>query len=192
MAKITLKNMIVEYSKIFDAEGQVGDVDRGKADSDKKWLRDLSKNPEAKINIYFPDEETKQKLLDAGFTNEVTNPKTGETSTRIKKGNEEFGIGEYIQVKRKINDKREFFNKKTGQEEILDFGGFPRVLVIQKDDNGKITEKEEYNYGELGAPMNGSTADIILDLYNGNPRLEAVGFTEVLEYTGGGNDEAPF
>lgn len=185
MAKVRLENMIVEYTKIFDAEGKVGDIDRGKADSPQKWLRELAKNPVATINAYFPTEEEKNKLLEMGFKNEVTNPKTGETSERIKKGNEEYGIGEYITIKRPLNNVREFFNQKTGQLEEVDFGGYPRVSVITKGEDGRVLTKEDYNLEELGAPCNGSVADVIIDLYNGNPRLEAVGFTEVIEYVQG-------
>jgi hypothetical protein len=185
-------NFVVEYPKIFDREGQYGDVDRGDAKSKQKWLRELAKNPEVKIRCYFTSEEDMQDLLqDDNFQNEVLNPQTGQTVTRIKDGNEEYGIGKYIDLKNKLTDIREFPDSKTGEIIEKDYGGVPEVVVMKVDDEGKKSFVK-YDYDELGAPSNGSEARIRF-----HPRFMRpmkIGFTKLIEYMpeGGERDSDGF
>lgn len=179
MAKKTY-TMVLEYAKIFDQEGKPGDLDRGNAQSKQKWLRELAKNPVASVNAYFTSEADMEDLLaDPNFDNEVTNPQTGAKSERIKDGNSEFGIGKYIQLKRKMDDKVEFVDKKTGDLKEIDKGGAPSVKIL--DEAGE--KFVEYDYDELGPIANGSTSKVRFEVYGkGATRLEAFGVTELVEF----------
>src|SRR6056297_119571 len=140
-------DMILEYAKVFDAEGKPGDLDKGDANSDQKWLRELFKNPEAKVNAYFTSEDQIEALSEyPGFERMVTNPKTGQEIDRIKDGTEEYGIGKYIQLKRKMEDKREFRDKKGNIQE-MDKGGLPGVKIMV---NGDFVEYDYEQYAPIG------------------------------------------
>lgn len=177
---------VVEYTKIFDKEGKPGDLDRGDAKSREPWLRALAKNPEVKLRAYFTSEEDLQDLLqDSNFQNEVTNPKTGATSTRVKQGNPDLGIGKYLDLKNKLSDVREFIDNKTGDLVEKDYGGVPEVVVMVTSEEGKKTFVP-YNYEELGAPANGSEARIRF-----HPRYlrpEKIGFTNLIQWVEGGGE----
>lgn len=184
MPKLTLKNMILQYAKVFDKQGQVGDIDRGDEKSSKKWLRELAKQPISVVDCYFPDDETMNILLEHdNFNNEVRNPQTGETSTRIKKGVEGVGNGHYIKLKRKTGEVLEYFDKKKGKEVSVELESFVRVSKIERDEAGTIIHKEEYDYDQEGPIGNGTVADIFFDVYGeGATRLEAIGITKLEKF----------
>lgn len=177
-------DMVLEYAKVFDAEDQPGDLDRGKADSDKKWLRELSKNPEAKVNAYFTSEEQIDFLKGYdGFDEIVKNPQTGEETSRIKEGNEEFGIGKYIVLKRKLNDIREYRNKQ-GEIKEMDKGGAPSVKILEAD------AFVDYDYSEYGPVGNGTESKVRFEPKY--MRLEALGITDLVEFSDEPYDEDDF
>ena len=166
-------DMVLEYAKVLDVEGQVGDLDRGDANSDQKWLRELFKNPEAKVNAYFTSEDQIEALSEyPGFERMVTNPKTGEEIDRIKDGDEEYGIGKYIQLKRKMDDKREF-RDKNGNIQEMDKGGLPGVKIMV--DN----EFVEYDYEQYGPIGNGTESKVRFEPRY--MRLDALGITNLVE-----------
>jgi len=155
--------------------GKPSDLDRGDAKSDQKWLRELAKNPEAKVNCYFTSEEQIAYLMEyEGFEPMVTNPKTGEEMSRIKDGNEDFGIGKYIQLKRKLNDIREYRDKK-GEIKEMDKGGVPGVKVFKDD------AVVDYDYEELGPIGNGTESKVRFEPRY--MRLEALGITNLVEFS---------
>lgn len=159
--------------------GKPGDIDRGNPKADQKWLRELAKNPEAKMNAYFTSEEQIDFLCEFdGFDRITTNPQTGEQVDRIKEGNEEYGIGKYIQLKRKLNDIREFKNKQ-GQIEEMDKGGAPvvKILDVLEDETEAYVE---YDYDTLGAPSNGTEAKVRFEPRY--MRIDAVAITNLIEY----------
>lgn len=179
-------DMILEYPRVFDVEGKPGDLDRGDPKAQAKWLRELAKNPEAKVNAYFESEEQITFLEDfEGFDRFTTNPQTGDKVDRIKEGNEEFGIGKYIQLKRKLEDLKEFADK-SGQIKELDKGGAPSVKILTPEGNKFV----EYSYEELGAPANGTKAKVRFEPKY--MRLEALGITELIEYTDEEHEEDDF
>jgi len=183
-------DVVVEYTKVFDQEGKPADIDRGDAQSNQKWLRELAKNPETKINIYFKTEEDLQKLMDSEtFQNETTNPQTGATGTRVKEGNSELGIGKYLQLKRKLSDLKEYKDRKTGEIKEFEAGGLLSVTMgVMKE--GKLVFVP-YDYDKMGAPASGSEAKIRFD--DRYLRPMNLGFTSVIEYTEeGGNDGVDF
>ena len=187
---ITL-DMVLEYAKIFDQEGKPGDIDSGNPKADQKWLRELAKNPEAKVNAYFTSEE-QIKFLEQfpGFENEYSyvNKDTGEKidTTRIKDGNPDFGIGKYIQLKRKMNDIREFKNKQ-GQIEEMDKGGVPTVKILSVLEDGESEAYVDYDYDTLGAPSNGTEAKVRFEPRY--MRLDAVAITNLIEYIEGDQED---
>ena len=191
--------MVLEYPKIFDLssvvdgegktlEGKPGDLDRGDANSSLTWLRALSKNPVAVVNAYFTSEVDLQDLMECeDFENKVTNPKTGEESNRIKDGDEELGIGKYIQLKRKFNDIIEYKDRKTGEFKEIDKGGAPSVKIL--DTSVEPPVFKEYDYQELGSPSNGTVSKVRFEAYKGNLRLEAFGITELVEFVDNTSDD---
>lgn len=185
--KITY-DMVLEYPKVMDREGQPGDVDRGNAQSQHKFLRELAKNPVATVNAYFTSQEDLDSLLAVeGFEDEVTNPQTGAKSPRIKEGNPDYGIGKYIQLKRPINNIVEFVDRKTGDVKEVDKGGYPSVKILK---DGAFVP---YDYDTLGPITNGTESKVRFEVYGkGNTRLEAFGITnlvEWVEYEGDTQDE---
>jgi hypothetical protein len=187
---ITL-DMVLEYAKVFDQEGKPGDIDRGNPKADQKWLRELAKNPEAKVNCYFTSEEQIEFLEGFdGFDRMVTNPQTGQQVDRIKDGNPDFGIGKYIQIKRKMNDIREFKNKQ-GQIEEMDKGGAPVVKILSvatNEETGETTEAFiDYGYDALGAPSNGTEAKVRFEPRY--MRLDAIAVTNLIEYVEGDSED---
>ena len=196
MPKLVLENMILNYAKVFDQEGKHGDLDRGDKTSDKKWLRELAKQPVSVVDCYFPDDETMNVLMShANFDNEVTNPQTGAVSTRIKDGNETIGNGKFIKLKRKTGEVIEFFDKKKGEEVTIELDDFVRVSMIEKGEDGKVASREDYDYDELGPIGNGTVADVLFDIYGkGATRLEALGITklETFDPEGAGGNSAGF
>ena len=181
-------NVVVEYTKVFDQEGKPADIDRGDAQSNQKWLRELAKNPETKINVYFKTEEDLQKLMDSEtFNNETTNPQTGATGTRVKEGNSELGIGKYLQLKRKLSDLKEYKDRKTGEIKEFEAGGLLSVTMWDEEKGAFVP----YDYDKMGAPANGSEAKVRFD--DRYLRPMNLGFTSVIEYTEeGGNDGVDF
>jgi len=187
---ITL-DMVLEYAKIFDQEGKPGDVDRGNPKADAKWLRELSKNPEAKVNAYFTSDEQIDFLCEfPGFDRMVTNPQTGVEVDRIKDGNPDLGIGKYIQLKRKMEDIREF-KDKNGEIQEMDKGGAPVVKILSvttDEETGETTEAYvEYDYDTLGAPSNGTEAKVRFEPRY--MRLDAIAVTNLIEYIEGDSED---
>lgn len=181
-------DMVFEYAKIFDKEGQPADLDRGNPKADQKWLRELAKNPEAKVNCYFTSEEQIEFLEGFdGFERFTQNPQTGEQVDRIKEGNPDLGIGKYIQLKRKLNDIREFKNKQ-GQIQEMDKGGAPVVKILDVSEDGTTEAYVDYDYDTLGAPSSGTEAKVRFEPRY--MRLEAMAVTNLIEYVEG--DEHDF
>lgn len=181
--------MVLEYAKVFDQEGKFGDLDRGDPKSTQKWLRDLAKCPTASVNCYFTSEEDMQDLLETeGFQNEVLNPQNGAKSYRIKDGNEEFGIGKFIQLRRKSSDIREIVDRKskTGEIKEVEFGGPVTVVYQTENEEGKQVFKE-YDYDELGPITGGSTA--LVKFHPNYMRLEKLGVTNLVEWVDNGSED---
>ena len=198
-------SMVLAYAKIFDLatitdeagntlEGKPGDIDRGDPKSTQKWLRELAKAPVATVDAYFTSEVDLEDFKSLpGFDDVVTNPQTGEKSTRIKDGNEEYGIGKYIRLKRKLIDSVEFVDKQ-GNLKVVDKGGAPSVKIL--DTSGEDDVFVEYDYLTLGAPSNGTESRVRFEVYgkNATTRLEAFGITNLVEFVGNNEDstEDPF
>lgn len=174
-------DMVVEYVKIFDTKGVYGDLDRGGPNPTKAWQKALAKNPESKINAYFTSEEDMNKLLE----DDDFDPKP-MGHDRIKDGNSEFGIGKYVQLKRKLSDVREFTDNKTGEEKSVDYGGLIDLVVWSEEEQSFV----DYDYEKFGVPANGSKAKVRFESKYMRPLK--IGFTEILEYVDDGESEGGF
>lgn len=182
MAKHTL-DMVLEYAKVFEVN-----MDKGDPESGEKWLRELAKSGgQTVVNAYFTSEDQIAYMEEQGFERIALNPKKKVEVDRIKDGNPEFGIGKYIQLKRKFSDVKEVKNRKTGEFEEVEFGGLPKVVDLRDMDNKRLWSFEED--GPLG---NGTEAKVMFDMYKGNTlRLEAIGVTNHVAYeaSDGGNGD---
>lgn len=173
MTKHTM-DMVLEYAKVFPQNADMGD-----AESSQKWLRDLAKSGgQTVVNAYFTSEDQIQKLMDDGFERMAMNPNTKEEVDRIKTGNPQFGIGKYLQLKRKIDNIKEY-KSKEGHFVELDLGGYPKIVNATDGlDNLRLWSFEED--GPLG---NGTQAMVAFDLYKGTTlRLEAISVINHVPY----------
>ena len=160
--KTYVMDMVLQYAKVFKENADYGDPE-----SSEKWLRKLSKDGgQTVVNAYFTSEEQIDQLLQSGYQRMTVNPNTGKTVDTIKIGNPEFGIGQYIQLKRKIIDVREYKDYKSGQLKEIDFGGFPGVVnLTEGEENKRLWSYEED--GELG---DGTRAYVEFEVYKGTSR----------------------
>lgn len=173
MAKYTF-DMVLEYAKVFE-----GNADMGDPKSSHKWLRELHKSGgRTSVNAYFTSEEQIAQLEGEGFERMTTNPKTGEPTDRIKVGSADYGLGQFLNLTRKISDVKEFVNKK-GDIETVDFGGLPKVVDLTKG----AENKRFWDFDTDGPLGNGTKAKVQFDVYNGRTvRLLAIGVTEHVPY----------
>lgn len=174
MAKYTME-MILEYAKVFEQNADMGD-----AESSQKWLRELAKNGgQASVNCYFTDQEQIDTLVGEGFERMAINPNNGQQVDRIKTKEDGYGIGQYLQLKRRITDLKEVKDKKTGQFIEVDFGGLPTVVdLTQGRENKRLWDFE--TDGPLG---NGTRALVQFEVYRGTTvRLMNIGVLEHVAY----------
>lgn len=160
--KTYVMDMVLEYAKVFKENADYGDPE-----SSAKWLRKLAKDGgQTAVNAYFTSEEQIDQLLQSGYQRMTMNPNTGETVDTIKIGNPEFGIGQYIQLKRRVIDVREYKDYKSGQLKEIDFGGFPGVVNLTEGEENKRL----WSYEEDGALGHGTRAYVEFEIYKGTSR----------------------
>ena len=173
--KVYVMEMVLEYAKVFKENADYGDLD-----SNQKWLRELSKSGgQTAVNAYFTSEDQINQLLESGYQRMTTNPSTGQQVDTIKVGNPEFGIGQYIQLKRKVVDIREYKDSQSGEFKELDLGGFPTVVdLTEGEENKRLWDYEEK--GQLG---HGTRAYIEFEVYKGGSRrLSNLAITDHIAY----------
>ena len=88
MPKYTME-MVLEYAKVFPENADMGNPDGSRAAQAV-----YQKGGQYAVNAYFTSEDQIQKLLDDGLDPRPMN------NDRIKEGQEEFGIGKFIALKR--------------------------------------------------------------------------------------------
>jgi hypothetical protein len=105
---------------------------------------------------------------------------------RIKKGNQEFGIGEYIKLNRNYKDNVKVFENKKGGSTEVNYGGLPKVLDLRDPANKKV-----WTVSDCGLVGNGSEAIVRFDMYSDGAglRLEAIAITNLVEYEQAENRE---
>ena len=167
MAKYTM-DMILEYARIFPENADMGDPEGSRT---AQMVH--QKGGQYTTHVYFTDEEQIQHLVSEGLDLQPMN------SDRIKAGNQDYGVGKYMKVKRLISDVKNFVNRK-GEDITIDYGGAPTVVNLTE---GK-EKKRLWNYEEDGTVGNGSKAKVQFEVYaNGaGVRLLNVGITEHVIY----------
>jgi hypothetical protein len=173
--KVYVMEMVLEYAKVFKENADYGDLD-----SNQKWLRELAKSGgQTAVNAYFTSEDQITQLLETGYERMTTNPSTGQQVDTIKVGNPEFGIGQYIQLKRKVVDIRDYKDSQSGEFKELDLGGFPTVVdLTEGEENKRLWDYEEK--GQLG---HGTRAYIEFEVYKGGSRrLSNLAITDHIAY----------
>ena len=162
MTKVYEMKMVLEYAKVFEEN-----ADYGNAEANAAWLRKLAKDGgQTSVNAYFTSEDDITKLLEDGYERMATNPNTGDQVDTIKVGNSEYGIGQYLQLKRRITDVREYKDRKTGEFKEVDFGGFPGVVNLTEGEENKRLWSYEDD-GQLGF---GTEAYVQFEIYKGSSR----------------------
>lgn len=160
--------MVLEWAKVFPENADMGDPNGNRA---AKAVAD--KGGQFIVNAYFTDEGDIDKLIEEGL-----NPKP-MNHERIIKGNEAFGIGKYMKLKRMVSDIKTFTDR-FGKEFTRDFGGAPNVVDLR----GGMENKKRWSFEDDGPIGNGTKARVQFETYaNGaGVRLLNVGITELAEY----------
>jgi len=127
--------MVLEYAKVFPENADMGNPDGPRAAQAVH-----QKGGQYTVNAYFTSEDQIQELVDGGLD---LNPMNSE---RIKTGNEEFGIGKYIVLKRPVPDNIKTFENKEGPVEV-NYGGAPGIWnltqFVKPDNWDTLTDKEK-------------------------------------------------
>ena len=168
MAKFDMK-MILEYAKVFEENADMGDMNAPAKSAAGSVAR---KGGQTIVNAYFTSEEDKNKLIEAGLDLKPLG------NDRIIQGNEEYGIGEFMRLKRQIADNVRTFKNKNAEVEV-NFGGLPKIVNLTDPDNKRLWDVE--TDGFIG---NGSEAIVKFDMYadGSGIRLEAIAVTDLVEY----------
>jgi len=162
--------MVLEYTRVFEENYDKGDPDAPIKSAQGTVAK---KGGQTSLNAYFTSEEDKQKLIAAGLDLKPMG------HDRIKKGDQELGIGEYIKLSRNYKDNIKVFENKKGGSTEINYGGLPKVLDLRDPTNKKV-----WSVAEDGLVGNGSEAIVRFDMYSDGAglRLEAVAITQLVEY----------
>lgn len=167
MARYTME-MILEYARVFPENADMGDP------NGNKLQKDLAKKGGQYItNAYFTDYDQIEKLTAEGLNLEPMGNK------RIIDGNQEFGVGKFMKIKRDLADNiKSFDNKKKGTTEV-NYGGPVGVIDLRDPAN-----KRHWSLEDDGALGNGTKAMVQFDVYSGGSgiRLVNVGILEHVPY----------
>lgn len=167
MPKYTME-MVLEYAKVFPENADMGD-----SDGNDTQRSIAEKGGQYVTNAYFTSEEQIEQLLSEGMKEKNLGHET------IKVGNQEFGIGKYIQLKRPVGDLIKRFDNK-GKTVEVNYGGPVGVVdLTQGKDN-----KRWWSYEEDGALGNGTLAQVQFETYRDGAgrRLKNIGVVEHVEY----------
>lgn len=167
MPKYTME-MVLEYAKVFPQNADMGDPNGNKT---QKSIAD--KGGQYVVNAYFTSQDQIDKLLEEGLDPSPMN------SERIKEGNEAFGIGKFMSLKRPVPDNEKTFENKNGTVTI-NYGGAPGVVDLREGNENK----RWWSYEDDGLIGNGTRAMVQFETYSNGAgvRLKNVGILELVEY----------
>lgn len=167
MPKYTME-MVLEYAKVFPQNADMGDPNGNKT---QKSIAD--KGGQYVVNAYFTSQDQINKLLEEGLDPSPMN------SERIKEGNEAFGIGKFMSLKRPVPDNEKTFENKNGPVTI-NYGGAPGVVDLREGNENK----RWWSYEDDGLIGNGTRAMVQFETYSNGAgvRLKNVGILELVEY----------
>jgi len=171
--------MVLEWAKVFPENADMGDPNGNRT---QKFVAE--KGGQFSVNAYFTDEAQIDKLLEEGLD---PNPMNKD---RILIGNEIYGIGKYMKLKRLIKDEKTFTDR-NGKKFTKDYGGTPNVVDLREG----IENKRRWSYDKDGVLINGTLARVQFETYsNGSGvRLLNLGILELAEaadFTVGSNSPA--
>jgi len=169
--------MVLEYAKVFEENYDKGDPDAPVKSAPGTVAK---KGGQTVVNVYFTSEEDKQKLINAGLDLKPMG------HDRIKKGNQEFGIGEFVKVTRGYKEFTKVFENKKGGTTEVNYGGLPKVLDYRDPEAKKL-----WSVADDGFLGNGTEAIVRFDMYSDGAglRLEALAITNLVEYEQGDTRE---
>lgn len=167
MPKYTME-MVLEYAKVFPENADMGDPDGPRAAQAVH-----QKGGQYTVNAYFTSKDQIQELVAGGLDLHPMN------SDRIKEGNEDFGIGKYINLKRPVPDNIKTFENKNGPVEV-NYGGPVGVVNLTEG----AENKRWWNFEEDGPLGNGTKAMVQFETYSNGAgvRLKNIGVTEHVPY----------
>jgi hypothetical protein len=172
MAKFDFK-MILQYARVFTHNADMGDPDA----SPKSVAGGIArKGGQTVVNAWFTSEEDLQKLVDSGLElKPMGHPRIKEPND----GDDGYGIGKFLQLKRDLEDNIHVFDNK-GKKVEVNYGGLPKIVDLRNPEAKKLWNVDED--GELG---NGTEAIVRFETYSrGNGiRLEAIAVEKLVEYT---------
>ncbi len=167
MPKYTME-MVLEYAKVFPEN-----ADMGNPDGPRAAQAVAQKGGQYVVNGYFTSEEQIQQLVEDGLDLHPMN------SDRIKQGNEEFGIGKFMQLKRPVPDNIKVFENKNGPVEV-NYGGPVGVVDLTQG----AENKRWWSFEDDGPLGNGTKAMVQFEVYSrgAGVRLKNIGVTEHVPY----------
>lgn len=162
--------MVLEWAKVFPENPDMGDP---KGNTAARTV--AAKGGQFIVNGYFTEESQIEKLLSEGLLEEING------HPRILSGNEAYGVGKYMKIKRLINDVRTFTDRH-GKEFTRDFGGAPNVVDLRDG----VENKRRWSFTDDGPLGNGTKARVQFETYfNGSGvRLMNIGVLDLVEYSG--------
>jgi hypothetical protein len=172
MAKYTM-DMVLEYAKVFPENADMGDEN---GNNTQKSIH--AKGGQYIVNAYFTSQDQIDQLLSDGM-----NPRP--LSDRVLVGNQEFGIGKFMKLKREVEDKIKTFENKKRGDVTVNFGGPVGVVDLT---NG-AENKKWWSFAEDGPLGNGTRAMVQFEMYaNGaGLRLKNIGVTNHVPYETNGD-----
>jgi hypothetical protein len=168
MAKYTM-DMVLEYAKVFEQN-----ADMGSPDGPRAAQAIYQNGGQFIVNAYFTDQSQIDLLEKEGLDLHPMN------SNRILQGNADYGIGQYMKVKRKVSDVKTFTDSKTGAPVEVDYGGAPKVVNLT---DGR-DNKRMWSFDDDGPLGNGTKAKVQFEVYakGAGVRLLNIGVTEHVSY----------
>ena len=161
--------MVLEYAKVFEQNADMGDPSAPPKSAQGSIAK---KGGQTVVNAYFTSDADIEKLIEAGLDLKPLG------YDRILEGNEEFGIGKFMRLKRDLKDNIRTFENK-GKKVEVNYGGLPKIVDFRDPENKRLWDYDED--GELG---NGTEAIVRFDVYSDGAgvRLEAIAVTKLVEF----------
>lgn len=160
--------MVLEWAKIFPENLDMGD---SKGNNAARAV--AAKGGQFITNAYFTSESQIEELISGGLKTEVNG------YPRIISGNESYGVGKFMKLKRAVNDVKTFTDRH-GKEFTRDFGGAPNIVDLRDG----LENKRRWSFEDDGPLGNGTKARVQFEVYtNGlGVRLLNIGVTELVEF----------
>lgn len=173
--------MVLEWAKVFPENADMGDVNGNRAAQAV-----AAKGGQYIVNAYLTSSDQKDQLLEGGLDPKPMN------HDRFLQGNESYGIGEFIKLKRLVSDVKTFTDRH-GKEFTKDYGGAPKVVDLRSYDGENHDTLRMWSFEEDGPLGNGTVARVQFETYaNGaGVRLLNIGVTELVEYSSESSNDSP-